>query len=54
MMNSAKTFLEQFECPKINLQIRAQNHQVIEFYKSIGFLQEDVINMGKRLIPDLK
>ena len=41
-------------CPKINLQIRVQNHQVIEFYKSIGFLHEDVINMGKRLMPDLK
>ena len=54
MMKSAETHLEQFECPKINLQIRAQNHQVIEFYKSTGFLQEDVINMGKRLIPDLK
>ena len=54
MMKAAETYLEQFECPKINLQIRPQNHQVIEFYKSIGFLQEDVINMGKRLIPDLK
>ena len=54
MMKAAETYLEQFECPKVNLQIRAQNHQVIEFCKSIGFLQEDVINMGKRLIPDLK
>ena len=54
MMKAAETYLEQFECPKINLQILAQNHQVIEFYKSIGFPQEDVINMGKRLIPDLK
>ena len=54
MMKAAETYLEQFECPKINLQIRAKNHQVIEFYKSIGSLQEDVINMGKRLIPDLK
>ena len=54
MMKAAETYLEQFECPKINLQIRAKNRQVIEFYKSIGFLQEDVINMGKRLIPDLK
>ena len=54
MMKAAETYLEQFECPKINLQIWAQNYQVIEFYKSIGFLQEDVINMGKRLIPDLK
>lgn len=32
MMKAAETYLEQFECPKINLQIRAQNHQVIEFY----------------------
>ena len=54
MMKATETYLEQFECPKINLQIRAKNHQAIEFYKSIGFLQEDVINMGKRLIPDLK
>ena len=54
MMKAAETYLEHFECPKINLQIRAQNHQVIEFYKSIGFLQEEVINMGRRLIPDLK
>ena len=54
LLMAAETYLEQFECPKINLQIRAQNHQVNEFYKSTGFLQEDVINMGKRLIPDLK
>ena len=54
MMKAAETYLKQFECPKINLQIRAKNHQVIEFYKSIGFLQDDVINMGKRLIPDFK
>ena len=26
MMKAAETYLEQFECPKINLQIRAQNH----------------------------
>ena len=54
IMKAAETYLEQFESPKNNLQIRAQNYQVIEFYNSIGFLQEDVINMGKRLIPDLK
>ena len=54
MMKAAETYLEQFKCPKINLQIRAKNHQVIEFYKSIGFLQEEAINMGKRLIQDLK
>ena len=54
MMKAAETYLEQFECPKINLKIRTQNDQLIEFYKSIGFIQEDVINMCKCLIPDLK
>ena len=36
MMKATETYLEQFECPKINLQIRAQNHQVIEFIKALA------------------
>ncbi len=36
-------------CPKINLQIRASNTAVIEFYKRIGFTMENVVSMGKRL-----
>lgn len=39
-------------CPKINLQIRADNEQVLGFYKSIGYDVEDRISMGRRLIPD--
>ena len=39
MMKAAETYLEQFECPKINLQIRAKNHQVIEFHKKYWFNQ---------------
>jgi ribosomal protein S18 acetylase RimI-like enzyme len=39
-------------CPKINLQIRTSNTQVIAFYKSIGYLQDDVVSFGRRLIPD--
>ncbi len=39
-------------CPKINLQVRADNAAVIAFYESIGFAQETTLSMGKRLIED--
>lgn len=39
-------------CPKINLQVRTSNTEVIAFYESIGFTQDDVVSFGKRLIPD--
>ena len=39
-------------CPKINIQIRGLNLQVIQFYKSIGFLDDNVIGYGKRLEQD--
>jgi hypothetical protein len=39
-------------CPKINIQIRAGNATVLEFYKRIGYATDDVISVGKRLIPD--
>ncbi len=39
-------------CPKINLQIRADNLQAIRFYESIGYKKDAVVSMGKRLIED--
>lgn len=39
-------------CPKLNLQIRTDNIKVQEFYKSVGFTEDAVVSMGKRLIPD--
>lgn len=39
-------------CPKINLQIRTDNVAVQAFYKQLGFGIDDVVSMGKRLIPD--
>jgi ribosomal protein S18 acetylase RimI-like enzyme len=52
IMDEAERLLRQVGCPKINLQVRAANAQVIEFYKSIGFRVDDVISMGKRLETD--
>jgi len=39
-------------CPKINLQIRTDNIGVQNFYKTLGYTRDDVVSMGKRLIPD--
>jgi ribosomal protein S18 acetylase RimI-like enzyme len=49
MVESATAKLEAMGCPKINLQIRTSNTEVIEFYKRIGFTMDDVVSMGKRL-----
>lgn len=39
-------------CPKINLQVRSNNSEVIAFYKSIGYRVDDVVGLGKRLESD--
>ena len=52
MMDEAETKLSSLGCPKINLQIRSTNTQVIDFYKSIGYSDDEVLSMGKRLTKD--
>jgi len=52
IMGYAEKLLREAGCPKINLQVRASNSTVIEFYKSIGFIMDDVVSMGKRLEYD--
>ena len=39
-------------CPKLNLQIRADNKEAINFYKAVGYNEDEVISFGKRLIED--
>lgn len=52
IMSEAERILRDAGCPKINLQIRTSNTDVIEFYKTIGYDVDDVIGMGKRLEHD--
>jgi ribosomal protein S18 acetylase RimI-like enzyme len=49
LMDRAEMELKRIGCPKINLQVRTTNTQVIEFYKAIGFDVEERVSMGKRL-----
>ena len=39
-------------CAKINLQVRRSNSAALAFYQKIGFSEDDVISMGKRLEAD--
>ncbi len=52
LMHEVERLLLARGCPKINLQIRATNEAVIAFYKRIGYLQDDALSFGRRLIPD--
>ena len=49
LMGEVAARLRALGCPKINLQIRSSNADVIEFYQRIGFSIDDVVSMGKRL-----
>ena len=53
LMREVERLLEARGCPKINLQIRSSNEDVIAFYQRIGYVQDDVVSMGRRLIPDV-
>jgi len=52
LMEHVEMLLTERGCPKINLQIRHTNSRAAEFYKAIGYDVDEVIGMGKRLIPD--
>ncbi len=49
MMQQAEDELRKVGCPKINLQVRTSNQQVIAFYQRLGFKLDDVVSLGKRL-----
>ena len=52
LMEEAEFRLRALVCPKINLQVRSSNADVIEFYRRIGYSVDDVVSMGKRLEED--
>ena len=49
LMEAAEQGLLKLGCPKVNLQVRATNLLVIEFYRSLGYNVEERASLGKRL-----
>jgi len=52
MVIEAERLLAEAGCPKINLQVRTANIEVIEFYRRIGYSMDEVVSLGKRLKHD--
>lgn len=52
LMQQAEKLLVEVGCPKVNLMVRSTNEAVIGFYRRLGYEQDDVVSMGKRLIAD--
>jgi ribosomal protein S18 acetylase RimI-like enzyme len=52
LMSEFESRLLALGCPKVNLQVRAGNDAVLAFYARLGYTEDAVVSLGKRLIPD--
>lgn len=49
MMAELEVRLARLGCPKLNLQVRESNREVVAFYQRLGYEIEERVSMGKRL-----
>ena len=49
LVEKAINELKKLGCLKVNLQVRRSNISAVEFYKHLGFKEDDVVSLGKRL-----
>ncbi len=52
LMSEVERLLKERGCPKLNLQVRSDNLQVLAFYRGLGYGEDQVVSLGKRLILD--
>jgi ribosomal protein S18 acetylase RimI-like enzyme len=52
LMQEAERLLIERGCPKLSLQLRSSNTDAAEFYRKLGYTQDEVVSFGRRLIPD--
>ena len=51
LMRHVEETLADLGCPKLNLQVRVTNDEVMAFYRELGYEVEERVSMGKRLPP---
>src|SRR4030095_4930847 len=49
LVREAEDGLRRLGCPKVNLQVRLSNHEVVAFYRSVGYKVEERVSMGRHL-----
>ena len=47
LLEAAEARLRALGCPKINLQVRADNESVVAFYRRAGYAIEERVSLGK-------
>ena len=52
LMKHVERALADRGCPKVNLQVRADNEAVVAFYESLGYLVEERVSLGKLIEPN--
>jgi ribosomal protein S18 acetylase RimI-like enzyme len=52
LMAAAEAGLVALGCPKLSVQVRADNPAAVAFYERLGFGRDQVVSLGKRLERD--
>lgn len=52
IMQKIEVLLMGIGCPKMNIVVRTSNEPVLHFYSRLGYKPDEVVCIGKRLIPD--
>jgi ribosomal protein S18 acetylase RimI-like enzyme len=52
LVREAEQMLTLRGCPKLNLQVRGSNSAALGFYEAIGYVVDDSVSLGKRLVSD--
>ena len=52
LMQHVEALLLERGCPKVSLLVRNSNRDALEFYRHVGYVQDESISLGKRLIAD--
>jgi hypothetical protein len=52
LMARVESELAAMGCPKLNLQVRADNIGAVAFYRKLGYAIEERVSMGKRLLRE--
>jgi ribosomal protein S18 acetylase RimI-like enzyme len=52
LMEKIESLLKSMGCPKLNIVVRTTNEKVLAFYAELDYKTDDVVSIGKRLIPD--
>jgi len=52
LMQHVESLLLARGCPKVSLLVRSSNREALDFYRHLGYAQDEAVSLGKRLIRD--